>query len=79
MSNIETIKAGGGDDLIDMTSNNYNYDVGLTAYSDAGNDTIWATKHSDTIYGGEGNVPSSVVQAMMRSMVELDPIPLSLP
>ena len=38
-----------------MTSNNYNYDVGLTAYGDAGNDTIWATKHSDTIYGGDGD------------------------
>ena len=55
LTNIETIKAGGGSDLIDMTSNEYNYDVGLTAYGEAGNDTIWATKLDDTIHGGDGN------------------------
>ena len=52
---VEEIYAGGGDDLIDMTSPDYSYDVGLTAYGESGNDTIWATKNNDTLYGGTGD------------------------
>ena len=52
---IETIKAGAGDDLIDMTSLDYSYNTNVVIYGEDGNDTIWATDLSDTIDGGAGD------------------------
>ena len=54
--NLETIKAGEGNDIVDLTSPTF--DMGgfaLTLAGDAGNDILWATEGDDTLNGGVGN------------------------
>lgn len=53
---IETIYAGDGDDVIDLTSPTFGMsDVGVILNGEGGNDTLWAAEGDDTVYGGEGD------------------------
>ena len=55
-SQIDGIRAGAGDDIVDMTSQLYAYEGdGITIYGGAGNDIIWANKGSNTLFGDAGN------------------------
>ena len=54
--NIETIFAGSGDDIIDLTSDTF--DMGgtnITLKGEAGDDVLWAAEGNDTLEGGAGN------------------------
>jgi Ca2+-binding RTX toxin-like protein len=51
---IEQILAGGGNDLIDLTSANYSI-AGVTVDGGSGNDILWGNAGNDTLLGGEGN------------------------
>ena len=54
VSNIETIEAGAGNDVIDLTSDRFDYgDVTLDGGS--GDDTLWSSVGDDTLLGGTGN------------------------
>ncbi len=51
---VEIIRAGAGDDIIDLTSKQFSYgDVSL--YGDDGNDVLWGNAGNDYIEGGTGN------------------------
>lgn len=53
---IKEIRAGNGDDIIDMTSQQYSYTgSGVRIYGGSGNDIIWANKGNHTIFGDSGN------------------------
>jgi len=54
--NIETIFAGSGDDIIDLTSDTF--DMGgtnITLKGEAGDGVLWAAEGNDTLEGGAGN------------------------
>ena len=51
---IESIDAGAGDDLIDLTTIKFAL-AGFSVVGGAGNDTIWGGQGADTINGGDGN------------------------
>ncbi|WP_316977296.1 tandem-95 repeat protein [Shumkonia mesophila] len=54
ISGIETINAGAGNDVVDLTSEQYA--VGdVTIDGGAGNDVLWSGGGNDTLLGGEGN------------------------
>ena len=56
LSRIEDIRAGAGDDVIDLTSPKYTcYGSEMSIYGGAGNDVIWATGHDNDLYGDGGN------------------------
>ena len=53
---VETILAGDGDDIIDLTSDTF--DMGgtnITLKGEAGDDVLWAAEGNDTLDGGIGN------------------------
>ena len=54
---VETIDAGGGDDIVDLTSSLFNMDEisGMVVEGGLGNDVIWASSGDDDLRGGEGN------------------------
>ena len=53
---LETINAGNGDDIIDLTSPKFDMGgIGMTINGEAGNDTIWAAEGDDTLLGGMGD------------------------
>ena len=53
---IQEVRAGAGDDIVDMTSQRFEYiGDGLTIRGGEGNDTIWATKGNNWLYGDAGN------------------------
>ena len=53
---IETINAGDGDDIIDLTSPTFDMaGVGVTLNGEEGNDILWAAKGDDTLNGGAGD------------------------
>lgn len=56
IENIENINAGGGDDIIDLTSPDYSL-VGqsITVDGGEGNDTLWGSDANDTLKGGNGD------------------------
>jgi Ca2+-binding RTX toxin-like protein len=55
-SQIDEIRAGAGDDIVDITSERYAYEGdGITIYGGSGNDTIWANKGNNTLFGDAGN------------------------
>ena len=56
LGNIDEIRAGAGNDVIDLTSPKFAY-LGdeMTVYGGAGNDTIWANSGVNTLYGDAGN------------------------
>ncbi|MDP3651270.1 MAG: DUF4347 domain-containing protein [Rhodoferax sp.] len=51
---IETLLAGAGDDIIDLTSLNYTLG-GIRVEGGAGNDILWGNVGADQLLGGEGN------------------------
>lgn len=55
-SRIREIRAGAGEDVIDLTSNRIAYTGnGLKIYGGGGNDTIWANNGTNILCGGAGN------------------------
>ncbi|MBO5695264.1 MAG: hypothetical protein J6S98_07660 [Lentisphaeria bacterium] len=56
LSQIDEIRAGYGDDIVDMTSQQFAYSGdGVTIYGGSGNDTIWANNGANTLFGDAGN------------------------
>ena len=56
LSDISEIRAGNGDDIIDMTSAIYDYSGShITIRGGNGNDTIWANGDGAVIFGDAGN------------------------
>ena len=56
MKQINVIRAGAGDDIVDMTSESISYfGNNITIYGGAGNDTLWANSNSSKLSGGSGN------------------------
>jgi hypothetical protein len=57
LAQIKEIQAGDGDDIIDLTSNKFDYSGSeMTIYGSNGNDIIWANDSVDNIiYGGLGD------------------------
>ena len=56
IARIDEIRAGAGNDLIDMTSQRFEYvGDGLTIRGGDGNDTIWANKGDNWLFGDEGD------------------------
>ena len=53
---IAEIRAGAGDDIIDLTSQRFEYvGDGMTVRGGLGNDVIWANKGDNLLFGDEGN------------------------
>ena len=56
IAQIDEIRAGAGDDIVDMTSQRFAYiGDGVKIYGGNGNDTIWANNGSNTLFGDAGN------------------------
>lgn len=56
IAKIDEIRAGAGNDIVDMTSQNFEYiGDGLTIRGGEGNDTIWANKGDNWLFGDAGN------------------------
>ena len=56
IENIENINAGGGDDIIDLTSPDYSLaGQGITVNGGEGNDTLWGSDANETLKGGIGD------------------------
>ena len=56
IARINEIRAGAGNDVVDMTSQQFEYvGDGLTIRGGAGNDTIWANKGDNRLFGDAGN------------------------
>src|SRR3989338_5118376 len=54
IANIETINAGDGDDVIDLSSNKYTYG-NVTLNGGNGNDVLWSNDGNDILNGDAGN------------------------
>lgn len=56
IKNIETINAGEGDDIVDLTSSDYSL-AGqiITVDGGEGNDTLWGSDADETLKGGNGD------------------------
>jgi Ca2+-binding RTX toxin-like protein len=55
IASIEELRAGDGDDIIDLTSLVYGLVDNTSIYGEGGNDHLWAADGNDNIYGGDGN------------------------
>jgi hypothetical protein len=56
IAKIDEIRAGNGDDIVDMTSQQFTYvGNGVKIYGGLGNDTIWANNGNNTLFGDAGN------------------------
>ena len=56
IAQIDEIRAGSGDDIVDLTSKKFEYvGNGVLIRGGSGNDTIWANKGSNTLFGDSGN------------------------
>ena len=56
IESIENINAGGGDDIIDLTSPDYSLaDQNITVDGSEGNDTLWGSDANETLKGGNGD------------------------
>ena len=56
VARINEIRAGAGDDIIDLTSQRFDYvGGGMTVQGGLGNDVIWANKGNNTLFGDAGN------------------------
>ena len=52
---LEAIRAGEGNDIVDLTSANFILTDAIKIYGEAGDDTLWGSNGNDTIDGGEDN------------------------
>jgi Ca2+-binding RTX toxin-like protein len=52
---LETINAGEGNDIVDLTSTNFVLAEAIEINGEAGNDTLWGSNGNDTIDGGTGD------------------------
>jgi len=52
---LETINAGEGNDIVDLSSTNFVLSNAVTINGEAGNDNLWGSNGDDTINGGDGN------------------------
>ncbi len=52
---LETINAGEGNDIVDLTSTNFILTNAVTINGEAGNDNLWGSNGDDVIDGGAGN------------------------
>ncbi|MDA9208669.1 putative Ig domain-containing protein [bacterium] len=56
IENIETINAGEGDDVVDLTSPDYSLSgQNITVEGGEGNDTLWGSDANETLKGGNGD------------------------
>ena len=56
IANLDEIRAGAGDDIVDMTSQRFNYiGDGVTIYGGDGDDVIWSNKGDNKLFGDAGN------------------------
>ena len=56
IAQIDEIRAGAGDDIVDLTSQKYEYiGTGMTVRGGDGSDVIWANKGSNILFGDAGN------------------------
>ncbi|MBR2720830.1 MAG: hypothetical protein IKB74_05780, partial [Lentisphaeria bacterium] len=57
LKNLDEICAGAGDDVVDLSSNSFEYigDSGLVIRGGDGNDVIWGADKSSTLFGDAGN------------------------
>ena len=56
IANLDEIRAGAGDDIVDMTSQRFDYvGDGVTIYGGDGNDVIWSNKGDNKLFGDAGN------------------------
>ena len=56
IAQIDEIRAGLGDDIVDMTSQRFAYvGNGVKIYGGLGNDTIWSNNGNNTLFGDAGN------------------------
>ena len=55
-SQIDEIRAGAGDDIVDMTSQRFTYTgSGITVYGGLGDDVIWGSNGDHILFGDDGN------------------------
>ncbi|TNC96937.1 MAG: hemolysin-type calcium-binding repeat family protein, partial [Stygiobacter sp.] len=54
LDGIEVIDAGAGNDVVDLTSNRFDYG-NVTIDGGSGNDVLWSSAGDDTLIGGAGN------------------------
>ncbi|MBE6369110.1 MAG: hypothetical protein E7056_02990 [Lentisphaerae bacterium] len=56
IAQIDEIRAGAGDDVVDLTSQKFAYNgSGVKVYGGLGNDTIWANEGENILFGDAGN------------------------
>ena len=56
LTSIESIQAGMGDDIVDLTSRRFSLsNDSIIIDGGQGSDTIWGSDANETIYGGDGN------------------------
>ena len=56
LTQIDEIRAGNGNDIIDLTSQRYDFaGDAIKIYGGLGNDIIWANKQKSVIFGDAGN------------------------
>ncbi|MCI5779154.1 MAG: hypothetical protein MR051_04990 [Lentisphaeria bacterium] len=55
LAQIKEIRAGAGDDVVDLTSQRFAFTGGVTVYGGLGDDTIWANSGSNKLFGDAGN------------------------
>ncbi len=56
LANIKEIRAGAGNDIVDLTSDKFDYTgSGLSIHGGLGDDTIWANNGDNTLFGDAGN------------------------
>ena len=55
LANIDEIFAGAGDDIIDLTSSNFQFNSDIKTHGGDGNDVIWAYSGNNELFGDSGN------------------------
>ena len=55
VEDVEVIYAGAGNDIIDLTSDNFNLIDAISVNGEEGDDILWGSTGVDTINGGAGN------------------------
>ena len=56
LASIKEIRAGAGNDIVDLTSEQFDYTGGgLSIHGGLGDDTIWANNGNNTLFGDTGN------------------------